>query len=181
MKKLLQFTFYLLITATTLQSCKEDDSNPEVEKLAIQGVWGVTQFNVAINISGISLADFLVDSLNFASQEVIIAEALIRSEVNGLFENQTITFKNDQTYEILIDSNLETGSWKLNDAQTILTVTPLGDQEIDLKVASLSDEVLRIELSELVQADAFLDTSAFGITLTEGLQVEGDFTLLKQK
>ena len=144
MKKLFQIILVLLITLPFLNACKEDDNNEKVEKPSILGTWGITQFNFDISVSDISLADYLVDSLNFSSQEVTIAEALIRSEMNTLFENETITFIDDQTYEVFIDSNLETGSWNLNEEQTSLTISPMGDVQIAVAVTSLSDEVLQI-------------------------------------
>ncbi|MFQ3214271.1 MAG: hypothetical protein ACJAT1_000987 [Marivirga sp.] len=180
MKKLLYIALYLSVTIPLLSACKEDEKNTEADKPSIVGIWGITQFDVEISIGGISLADFLVDSLDFSSPEVAIAEALIQSEVKSLFENEAITFKNDQTYEVLVDSNLQIGTWDLNADQTVLTISPIEGQQIALEVTSLSDEVLRFLLNELVQADDFLDTSAFGITLTEGLQVEASFTLIKQ-
>ncbi len=180
MKNLLHITCYLLLSVLLLTSCKEDESNADTKESSIIGTWGITQFDVDISISGISLADYLIDSLDFSAQEVTIAEALIRSEVDALFESETITFKSDQTFEVLVDDKLETGGWSLSDDQSTLIISGIEDQQISLAVTSLSEEVLKVGLSELIQLNEYLDTSTFGITIAESLLLEGNFTLIKQ-
>lgn len=180
MKKLLHITLKLLIVTILLTACKDDENTKKDQKPSLVGTWSVTQFNVDLSVGGISLADYLVDSLEFSSQEVTVAEALIRSEINDIFENETITFKENSTYEVLIDNNLETGNWELNSEQTVLLISPMTDQTIQLAVNSLSEEVLKIGLNEEVAVEDYFDTSTFGLSFTNTLKIEGTFTLIKQ-
>ncbi len=180
MKKLIHILLVTTLFTMAFTACKQDKNNEDPAQSALIGKWKVLQFDVDLSIAGISLADYLVDSLGFSAQEVTIAEAVIRSETNDVFEEQTITFNSNNTYEVTLDGEPESGSWLLNDDQTILTIITNNDRQIALAVSSLSSEVLEIGLNEQIETEESLDNNQFGITLTEALQIDGDFTLIKE-
>ncbi|ADR20927.1 hypothetical protein MATR_14470 [Marivirga tractuosa] len=102
--KNLKIILIAVFTAFLFQSCSEDES----QESKIIGIWKVDniEFDVSINDQGFS--EFLGDDSG-------VLETLLVSEIEGEFENITLDFKSDNSYEITSPNEpTETGTWTVS-------------------------------------------------------------------
>ena len=181
MKRLIIYIILLTIISPLLDACNKEKEVEKKNQDLLIGTWSTTQFELELNANEISIEAYLTDSLGLSAQEVTIASSVIKSEVADLFENQTITFTNGQTYEVSINNETQTGNWSLSDDQKLLSIFIMEDLKIDLEITSISDEVLQLRINQSVQTEDIIEGSNYTTDLLpEIIGVQGEFTLIKQ-
>jgi len=181
MKRLIIYIILLTITSLLLDACNKEKEVGKKNKDLLIGTWSTTQFELELRANDISIEAYLIDSLGLSAQEVTVAASVIKSEVADLFENQTITFTSEQTYETSLNNEVQTGTWTLSDDQKLLTIFVLEDFKIDLEITSISDEVLQLRINQSLQTEDIMEESNYTTDLLpEIIGVQGEFTLIKQ-
>jgi len=167
-----------IVTSLLTIACNKDE-NPEAEQSLIVGDWSVSQFEADILINGSELANFLVNTFNLSSQEVAIAELLIRNEIEDQVEGQLIQFRNDDTYAFTFDGESQIGTYRYLKEENQLILMPDNETEFAFEIKELGDNLLELYLLENLAMEDFLALDNFEVPEETMLTIEGNITFLK--
>ncbi|GHB45704.1 lipocalin family protein [Mongoliitalea lutea] len=147
MKNLLKYYSLLLVCLLFLSSCNNDDE-PEVSPIV--GTWSFDDFELkSVTVNGQPLVQFL-QFLGASQQEALEAEAEIKEIISATanFENTTLNFRSDGTYEIRVNGVIEeSGTYELINGNTLLRLLSEGNVD-ELQVSRLTTNQLTLLIDE---------------------------------
>ena len=154
LKKMFWALSAIALLATS--GCSDDDEGISFTDDDIIGVWTVSGATVDFSVGGMSLVDYLVETLELSEAEALLYEALISEGFDQGFDG-TVEMKTDNTYVAQFgDDPAENGTWELTADGTILKLLEAGESEAtELKLISINSTtmVLEYDESELIDFD----------------------------
>jgi len=156
--------FVILFTA----SCEKDE---EVKPSDVTGEWTVSSVSIELNVGDKSFIDYLVDALGVSDTEAQLFESLFEDALEEGFTG-TIEFKSDNTYVSTFEGSTETGTWELISGGEQMILDKGTADEITLDILSLSDNMMKVGLSEEETEDLDSDGTAETISINVELTLE---------
>ena len=132
----------------------------------IIGVWTVSGTTVDFSVGGMSLIDYLVETLELSEVEALLFEALISEGIDEGFDG-TVEMRADNTYVAQFgDDPAENGTWELTVNGTILELLEAGVSEAtELNLISINATTMILSYEESEPMDFDQDGVEEEITL----------------
>ena len=132
----------------------------------IIGVWTVSGTTVDFSVGGMSLIDYLVETLELSEVEALLFEALISEGIDEGFDG-TVEMRADNTYVAQFgDDPAENGTWELTVDGTILKLLEAGASEAtELNLISINATTMILSYEESEPMDFDQDGVEEEITL----------------
>ena len=149
MKTFIKPIFLIAISFSLVffNSCETDDD--EQVKSDLIGTWTIDDSDVEIKVGGVDLVDYLMEMFDIP-QEHAQDFADLFSDDYGSVDAGTITFKEDNTYQVNFGDDVENGTWSVSSDGKTLTITETdGDGEVyvdNLTITSLTSSMLVLTL-----------------------------------
>jgi hypothetical protein len=125
-----------------LTGCNKDEED-EITTSNIIGKWTISAVTFDIKIGEVSLIDYLIDQLGLTEEEADLYRSLIDSELDSEFEG-TIEFKSNQTFNIDIGGESDTGTWELSSDNKTLILDEGTEDETIAEVKILTSTQLHL-------------------------------------
>ena len=148
----------LIASLFIITSCETNDGESFESDLI--GTWNIDDSSFEVTVDGVSLINFLMTTYQVTQQE---AQAFINIFTADLGEDASgsITFKKDNTYNVVDGNYTESGTWSISSDGKTLTITGTEDNGTDtytddftiVTLTSMKMVLTIAEESEMVDLD----------------------------
>jgi hypothetical protein len=149
MKTFIKPIFLIAISFSLVffNSCETDDD--EQVKSDLIGTWTIDDSDVEIKVGGVDLVDYLIEMFDIPQEQAQDIADLLSGDY-GDVEASTITFNEDNTYQVNFGDGVENGTWSVSSDGKTLTITEVNDDGEDyvdnLTITSLTSSMLVLTL-----------------------------------
>ncbi len=162
----------LTLLGIGMWSCGSDDDSPSTTP-AIVGTWVYESHAVNATINGQNSIDFLIENLGLTESEAMFVQNMFLGEVMDAsdFQDFSIVFRADGTYQITDEDGGESGTYELRNNNTILALND-GDEVVELEVTELSNSFMTVVFEEEEDFDITGDEEEENVLLQFTLRLQ---------
>lgn len=165
------FIICLIASMSFLASCSKDDDGPAGSPIV--GTWTYNAVDLDITVNNQAFTAFLV-STGKSPAQAAAEEAFLKTILLGDLDlaGSSLTFNADGTYRLIDGNFTESGTYALQNNNTVLALTSDGDTEL-LDVKELTNNRLVLQFFEEFQED--IDENG----VDDNVKLTFDLTLVK--